>query len=41
MDKYRLNSLDGEIKRKNYLRINNTFLSPDEVAAQIKETFNL
>ena len=41
MDKYRLSSLDGEIKRKNYLRINNTYLSPDEVAAQIKETFNL
>ena len=32
MDKYRMNSIDGEIKYRNYIRINNTNLSPDEVA---------
>ncbi|SFD37036.1 AAA domain-containing protein [Bacillus sp. OV194] len=41
MDKYRLNSLDGEIKRKNYLRINNTHLSAGETARMIKEKFQL
>lgn len=41
MDKHRLNSLEGEIKRKNYLRINNTVLSPIEVAVRIKESFQL
>lgn len=38
---HRLNSLEGEIKEKNYLRINNTNLSPEDVAKQIKEKFNL
>ncbi|GIO61003.1 MULTISPECIES: AAA family ATPase [Paenibacillus] len=41
MEKYRLNSYDGEIKRENYLRINNTDLSAEEVARQIKHKFGL
>lgn len=41
IDKYRLNSHDGEIQKENYLRINNTDLSAEEVALQIKETFDL
>lgn len=40
-EKYRLNSIDGEIKRENYIRINNTNLSPEEVAKVIQETFKL
>lgn len=38
---YRLNSLPGEVKEKNYLRINNTNISAKEVARMIKENFNL
>ncbi|WP_150274021.1 AAA family ATPase [Paenibacillus tepidiphilus] len=41
MEKYRLNSLAGEIRRDNYLRINNTNLSADEVAGLIKSSFHL
>ena len=41
MEAYRLNSLPGEIKQSNYLRINNTNKSAEEVAKQIKEIFNL
>lgn len=41
MEKYRLNSNDGEIKFENYLRINNTNLSPDEVSDMIIEKFKL
>jgi len=41
MKKYRLNSTDGELKKKNYLRIDNTRLSPEETAFQIKEEFDL
>lgn len=41
VDKYRLNSLSGEIKEKNYLRIDNTNLSAEEVAKMIKEKFDL
>jgi cytidylate kinase len=41
MDKYRLNSIDGEIKKENYIKINNTNLSPEEVANIIKEQFKL
>jgi len=37
----RMNSKEGEIKEKNYLRIDNTNLEPDEVAKIIKEKFNL
>jgi len=38
---HRPNSLEGEIKEKNYIRINNTELGPDIVAQKIKDTFNL
>ncbi|MFX3632774.1 MAG: shikimate kinase [Candidatus Pristimantibacillus sp.] len=41
MDKHRLNSFEGEIQRKNYLRINNTNLSSIEAAAMIKKRFQL
>ncbi|PKR82719.1 AAA family ATPase [Heyndrickxia camelliae] len=41
MEKYRLNSYDGEITRKEYIRINNTNMSAEEVAKVIKERFNL
>jgi len=40
-NKYRLNSEDGEIKHKNYLRINNTNLSAEDVAEMIKDKFEL
>jgi hypothetical protein len=38
---HRPNSLEGEIKEKNYLRINNTNLDPIVVAQMIKEKFSL
>lgn len=38
---HRSNSLEGEIKEKNYIRINNTDLSPELVAQKIKAEFNL
>ncbi|EKE27083.1 MAG: hypothetical protein ACD_4C00051G0001 [uncultured bacterium (gcode 4)] len=38
-EKYRLNSHEGEIKHKNYLRINNTNLTPDAAARMIFEHF--
>ena len=41
MEKYRLNSKNGEIKRENYIRIDNTNLSPEETAKRIREKFNL
>lgn len=40
-DKYRLNSNNGEITRKNYIRIDNTKINPDEVAVMIKDRFQL
>ncbi|MGN7940220.1 AAA family ATPase [Virgibacillus sp. 6R] len=40
MENYRLNSSVGEIKRKNYLRINNTHMTSQEVATRIQETFH-
>jgi hypothetical protein len=40
MGKYRLNSLEGEIKKENYLKINNTHMSAEEVAQTIKEKFD-
>jgi shikimate kinase len=40
-DKHRLNSHEGEIKKNNYLRINNTSLSPEQAAVMIKSTFLL
>ncbi|MGA9173885.1 MAG: AAA family ATPase [Thermoactinomyces sp.] len=41
MEKHRLNSLEGEIKKENYIKINNTNLSAEEVAKIIKEKFQL
>ncbi|WP_404332654.1 AAA family ATPase [Mesobacillus maritimus] len=41
MNQYRLNSVDGEITRENYIKINNTKKSPEDVAKTIKETFGL
>ncbi|MNH84984.1 hypothetical protein D3C73_374190 [compost metagenome] len=41
MKKYRLNSLPGEITRKNYLKLDNTNISPEEVAERIKNEFDL
>lgn len=38
---HRLNSEEGEIKEKNYIRIDNTNLSPKVVALKIKDTFKL
>ncbi|GGA24118.1 AAA family ATPase [Paenibacillus physcomitrellae] len=38
-EKYRLNSLPGEISRDHYLRINNSKLGPDEAAEMIRERF--
>ena len=39
--KYRFNSKENEIKKKNYLRIDNTNISPDIVAKMIKNKFKL
>ena len=39
--KGRFNSLPGEIKNKNYVRINNTNLSPEETAKAVKNIFAL
>jgi hypothetical protein len=39
--KHRPNSFEGEVKEKNYLRIDNTNLEPNIVAQRIKEHFNL
>lgn len=38
---YRLVSLDGEIPFENYIKIDNTNLSPDVVAKMIKDKFEL
>ena len=40
-EQYRMNSLPGEVTEPNYLRINNTCLTAEEAAKQIKETFDL
>ncbi|WP_054027690.1 AAA family ATPase [Bacillus sp. FJAT-28004] len=40
-ENHRLNSFEGEIERKNYIKINNTNLTQEEVAKSIKEKFNL
>lgn len=37
----RMNSKEGEVKRENYLRINNTNLDSAEVALRIKREFSL
>lgn len=41
MTKYRLNSKNGEIKKANYIRIDNTNLSPEETAQKIRKVFQL
>ena len=41
LNKHRLNSNEGEIENQNYIRINNTDLSPEEVAKRVKERFSL
>lgn len=41
MQKHRLNSKDGEIIKENYIKINNTKLTPEEVAKIIKKKFKL
>jgi len=41
MEIYRLNSIDGEITEKNYIKIDNTSLSAEETALLIKNTFNI
>jgi hypothetical protein len=40
-NKYRLNSYENEIQRKNYVKINNTDIPPEEVACTIKDLFKL
>jgi len=40
-NEYRCESLDGEIPFENYLKIDNTDISPDEVAKMIKQEFSL
>lgn len=40
-EKYRLESFDGEIPFVNYIKIDNSNLSAEEVAKIIKEKFNL
>lgn len=41
MERHRLNSFEGEIKKENYIRINNTELTACEVAEIIKNRFSL
>jgi hypothetical protein len=41
MDKYRLNSVPGEITRDKYIRIDNRGSSAEDVARLIKETYLL
>jgi hypothetical protein len=41
VENHRLNSREGEIKEESYLRIDNTNLSPEDVALQIKNRFDL
>ena len=41
LESNRLNSLSGEIERENYIRIDNTFLSPYEVVQIIRAEFQI
>ncbi len=41
VNKYRLNSQEGEIKKPHYIRINNTQLNPESAARIIKDRFHL
>lgn len=38
---YRLNSNEDEVPFRNYLKVNNSDLMPNEVALKIKDVFNL
>lgn len=38
-ENFKMNNLDGEFTRENYLKINNSQLSPEEVAQEICEAF--
>lgn len=40
-NRHRLNSYPGEIKKKNYIKINNTHVSPENIAKIIKDRFRL
>ena len=40
-EKHRMESMEGEVKEKNYLKIDNTNIEAKEVAKMIKEKFNL
>lgn len=40
-DKYRLNSFEGEISFKNFIRIDNTNIEPEATARMIQEQFGL
>ncbi|MDA3839133.1 MAG: AAA family ATPase [Candidatus Delongbacteria bacterium] len=40
MEKFRMTSNEGEITRENFIKINNTYLSPEETAKIIKDRFN-
>lgn len=39
--KHRMESMEGEVKEENYLKINNADIPAEEVAKMIKEKFNL
>ena len=39
--RYRCESYDGEVTFENYMKIDNTYLAPDEVARMIQERFGL
>jgi hypothetical protein len=40
-EKYRLVSFEGEITYKNYIKVDNSDLEPEEVAKMIQEKFSL
>lgn len=40
-EKYRLESYEGEVSYENYIKIDNTNLSPEEAARMIQERFSL
>ncbi|MFD0674907.1 AAA family ATPase [Cohnella sp. GCM10027633] len=40
-ERHRLNSFPGEITKKNYIRINNTNIQPEEVANMIMNQFGI
>lgn len=41
MEKHRLNSIDGEINKEKFIKINNSNMRPEEVAYLIKGKFDL